>query len=193
MVDCCIHDGFAGFRDFDKGFDLRFIYHYLNMLAVGVSDKSVGAIFKNITTEEIRRMRIPLVPLKAQERFGTLLHNIQKQRTCIAASLHQSEDLFGSLLQGAFRGSWGTNGRGSRSTDIMYRTLSPTYNAAYQQHLEAFNVDWRAPFRNAPTSQTSIRASVRERMNRLMCWSTARPWVVGTRSGTSRRQYRGAA
>ncbi|HQV51679.1 MAG: restriction endonuclease subunit S [Flavobacteriales bacterium] len=107
MVDCCIHDGFAGFRDFDKGFDLRFIYHYLNMLAVGVSDKSVGAIFKNITTEEIRRMRIPLVPLKAQERFGTLLHNIQKQRTCIAASLHQSEGLFGSLLQGAFRGELG--------------------------------------------------------------------------------------
>lgn len=104
LADCCIHDGFAGFHSFSSDYDLRFVYHYLNFHAATVSTMSVGAIFKNITTDEIRRMRMPVVPMPLQQKFAERLSQLQSRRIALHESLRQSEGLFGSLLQSAFSG-----------------------------------------------------------------------------------------
>ena len=55
-TDCCIHDGFAGFKNFNENYNFVFLYYYFINYVEQVSSRSVGAIFKNITTDDIRKI-----------------------------------------------------------------------------------------------------------------------------------------
>ena len=70
--DCCIHDGFAGFRDLSQNFNKVYLYHYFKLYISQVSKRSVGAIFKNITTSDIRNIGIFDVSLDLQNHFADL-------------------------------------------------------------------------------------------------------------------------
>jgi len=71
-VDCCIHDGFAGFRELSQNFNKVYLYHYLKLYISQVSKRSVGAIFKNITTSDIRNIELFDVSLEHQNQFAEI-------------------------------------------------------------------------------------------------------------------------
>jgi type I restriction enzyme, S subunit len=75
-VDCCIHDGFAGFRDLSQNFNKVFLYHYFKLYISQVSKRSVGAIFKNITTSDIRNIELFDVSLGLQNDFADVVQSI---------------------------------------------------------------------------------------------------------------------
>ena len=66
--DACIHDGFVGLRDLKNDLILP-EYLYFNLLAQHEIHglQSVGAVFKNLTTNQIREFEIPLPPLTTQQ------------------------------------------------------------------------------------------------------------------------------
>ena len=80
-VDACIHDGFAGLRDLDESkVSKDYLYHFMNFVKDKFSATAAGAIFKNLTTEQIRELEIPLPypddpekSLKEQKRIAAIL------------------------------------------------------------------------------------------------------------------------
>ncbi len=103
-VDCCIHDGFAGFRNVSDEYHKVFLYYYFRNYIREVNKKSVGAIFKNITTSDIREIKVPVVSKKLQNQFVKTIEKIAYQKSLAMESRNQSNNLFNSLLQKAFKG-----------------------------------------------------------------------------------------
>ncbi len=80
-IDACIHDGFVGLRNLDKSRVLvEFAYHYLMAIKEDNSSFSVGAIFKNLNTDQIKKIKIPLPSLEAQKE---LISEIEKDEEAI--------------------------------------------------------------------------------------------------------------
>lgn len=66
-IDACIHDGFAGFRNLDtKRVNTEFAYYALMSLRETHNNQSVGAIFQNLNTDQLRRFKIPLPSIQEQ-------------------------------------------------------------------------------------------------------------------------------
>ena len=82
--DACIHDGFVGLRDLKNDLILP-EYLYFNLLAQHENHglQSVGAVFKNLTTNQIRDFEIPLPPLTTQQ---AIVVEIEAEQSLISAN-----------------------------------------------------------------------------------------------------------
>jgi type I restriction enzyme S subunit len=104
-VDACIHDGFVGFTELDETrIEARFLQ---TVLKVGRSlhDSGVaGAIFKNITTTDIKRTKIPLPPLELQQAFAIRVSAVERLKETHRKHLAELDALFTSLQHRAFKG-----------------------------------------------------------------------------------------
>ena len=58
----------------------------------------------NINAQELQEIRILKAPLELQNKFAEIISKIEGQKSVTEKSLLKSEDLFQSLLHGAFRG-----------------------------------------------------------------------------------------
>ena len=78
-VDACIHDGFAGFKKLDKNKVLtEFAYYCLMGLRDHHNSQSVGAVFQNLKTEQLREFQIPLPPLAVQQEIVAEIEGYQQ-------------------------------------------------------------------------------------------------------------------
>ena len=100
--DCCIHDGFAGFRDLSSDFDPRFLYFHFRLVQKATASQADGAIFQNITTNTIRNLSIPVVPMQLQQKFINEVGLINDQKELVQSGFELQ--LFNALLQKAFKG-----------------------------------------------------------------------------------------
>ena len=66
-VDACIHDGFVGLRELNKNVRPEYLYFALLALHATHGSQSVGAVFKNLTTDQIREFKIALPPVTTQQ------------------------------------------------------------------------------------------------------------------------------
>ena len=82
--DACIHDGFVGLRDLKRDLILP-EYLYFNLLALHEIHglQSVGAVFKNLTTHQIRDFEIPLPPLATQQ---SIVAEIKAEQALVTAN-----------------------------------------------------------------------------------------------------------
>jgi type I restriction enzyme S subunit len=73
-TNACIHDGFVGLRNLDqRTVNPEFLYRYLYYVKSQSAHGAVGAIFKNLTSDQIRDLEIPLPPLSEQKRIADIL------------------------------------------------------------------------------------------------------------------------
>ena len=79
-VDACIHDGFVGLRNPNE--DVNPEYLYLNLLQQHSinGEQSVGAVFKNLTTHQVKGFKIPLPPLEVQR---TIVAELGEERAAV--------------------------------------------------------------------------------------------------------------
>lgn len=104
-VDACVHDGFVAFKDLRSEVFLPFFFGTAIGHMHGTHQRNqAGAIFQNITTTDVKSMRIPVPPLALQEEFVSLMTATRATEAKQASSRGQLEDLFQSLLYRAFRG-----------------------------------------------------------------------------------------
>ena len=66
-VDACIHDGFVGLRNLDGNINPEYLYWNLLSQHDAHGSQSVGAIFKNLTTQQVKNFAIPLPSKETQE------------------------------------------------------------------------------------------------------------------------------
>ena len=57
-VDACIHDGFVGLRDLNESIDRAYLYYNLLSQHSANGLQSVGAIFRNLTTNQVKEFKI---------------------------------------------------------------------------------------------------------------------------------------
>jgi len=63
-----------------------------------------GGSMKNISKAKLNKMEIPIPPIELQNQFETIYHNIQAQKETLIQSKTGLENLYNSLVQGAFKG-----------------------------------------------------------------------------------------
>jgi len=109
-VDACIHDGFAGLRDLDESkVSKDYLYHFMNFAKEKNSAAAAGAIFKNLTTEQIRELEIPLPypddpekSLKEQKRIAAILDKADGIRRKRQQAIQLADDFLRSVFLDMF-------------------------------------------------------------------------------------------
>lgn len=77
-IDACIHDGFVGFRNLDTEQVLpEFLYYSLLRLKSKHDSKSVGAVFRNLNTDQIKKFEIPTPDIATQQQ---IVAQIERER-----------------------------------------------------------------------------------------------------------------
>lgn len=103
-VDACIHDGFVGFRDLREGVLPDFFYWYLVANREANRAQGTGAIWVNLTTDQVKRFAVPVPPIDSQKQFASRMKDVSEQSEHSRLALHFSEQLFTSLQHRAFSG-----------------------------------------------------------------------------------------
>ncbi|MBI5392284.1 restriction endonuclease subunit S [Candidatus Woesearchaeota archaeon] len=77
-IDACIHDGFVGFRELNLEIKPEFLYYYLKFYKELHNSQSVGAVFKNLNTIQIKQFKMPVPPITTQKHIVEILARIEK-------------------------------------------------------------------------------------------------------------------
>jgi type I restriction enzyme M protein len=102
-VDACIHDGFAGFRNLKNEMILtEFAYYYLMSQRSANNSQSVGAIFLNLNTDQLRKFEIPVPPINIQR---TIIEHIETEREIIESN-RKLVDLYNAKIKKAIERVW---------------------------------------------------------------------------------------
>jgi len=104
-IDACIHDGFVGFPDLADDIILpnilMLILHFTKERHFRIT---AGAIFKNLTTTDIKAIDVPLPPVETQHKIDAAFKNVLRMRDVHQLCLTRMDHLFASLQQRAFKG-----------------------------------------------------------------------------------------
>lgn len=102
--DACIHDGFVGLRDLSNDLLPEFVAYSLNLLRAKIDQQAVGAVFRNLTTNQVKVISIPVPPLDFQQQFCDFLLQVRAVQQYIAKSNRLLSELFNYLTVEAFSG-----------------------------------------------------------------------------------------
>ena len=106
-IEACIHDGFVLFRGFEKDFDKYFLFHYLNMITERLASSGQPGTQKNLNTDIVGNIEVPLFSRDEQTRIVALLNAAEEQIHCFAELkaryLVQKQALMQHLLTGKVR------------------------------------------------------------------------------------------
>lgn len=104
-VDACIHDGFVAFKDLDTdSYVPLFFGMAMSQMRQSHRRNQAGAIFQNITTTDVKEMKIPVPPLPLQKEFAKRVAEIREFEAVQATSQSRLDDLFQSMLHHSFNG-----------------------------------------------------------------------------------------
>jgi len=104
-IDACIHDGFVGLRDLNKEVQSEFLYFALLALHANHGAQSVGAVFKNLTTDQIRKFEIALPSRAIQQ---AIVAEIEAEQALVNANRELIER-FEKKIQVTIGRVWGEN------------------------------------------------------------------------------------
>ncbi len=105
VVDACIHDGFVAFKNLDERTVLpEFLLFMMTFLKSTHSAREAGAIFKNLTTSQIKEMRIPVPAIPDQMKFVSVLKKQMEIGEKLTRAIENVDELNGSLCARAFSG-----------------------------------------------------------------------------------------
>ena len=108
LVDACIHDGFVGLREIHDNVNREYLYW--NLLSQHKTNglQSVGAIFKNLTTHQIKEFKIPLPPLPTQQ---AIVAEIESEQALVNAN-RELIARFETKILGVIDRVWGASSPG---------------------------------------------------------------------------------
>jgi len=102
-IDCCIGRGLASIRPKEK-LTLEFLFSALQTMEEKIANLGTGSTFKAITSEQLKTLKIPLPPLSLQQRFASIVKEVEQLKEQQKQSKEQIDNLFNALMQKAFKG-----------------------------------------------------------------------------------------
>ena len=103
-IDACIHDGFVAFTKLVSGVDPTYLLSTLRLSRSAHDKSKAGAIFINITTNDIKNLSISIPPVALQQEFARRVQAIDRLKANHRQSLAEMDALFLSLQHRAFGG-----------------------------------------------------------------------------------------
>ena len=116
--DACIHDGFVGLRDLHGHLLPGFVAFTLNLLRAKNDQQAVGAVFRNLTTDQVKAIPIPSPPVQLQEQFQVFLAQVKSVQHRVAQSKQLLQQAIAVLSVEAFSGELTTKWRDARRLEI---------------------------------------------------------------------------
>ncbi|MCW6037511.1 restriction endonuclease subunit S [Spirulina subsalsa FACHB-351] len=101
--DACFPDSIVGFSPSAK-MNTNFVQGWFYFFQPILEASAPQSAQKNINLAILRDLKIIVPPVEKQEHFSKIIENLRKQSEKLEAHLKESENLFNSLLQRAFRG-----------------------------------------------------------------------------------------
>ena len=106
-IDACIHDGFVGFRGLNaEKIDTEFLYFWFLFRLVENDKHATGAIFRNLTTDQIKAFEVPIFPKEKQRqiaaRLKAQLAEVEPARQAVQAQLSDIRLLRTCMLKAFF-------------------------------------------------------------------------------------------
>jgi type I restriction enzyme S subunit len=103
-IDSCIHDGFVGFRELDKQkINTEFLYYWFLFRLVETDSHATGAIFRNLTTDQIKDIDVPVFPLNKQHQIAAhlkaLLSAVEEARNAAQSQITEFTNLPNSIIR----------------------------------------------------------------------------------------------
>ncbi len=102
-IQCCIGRGLASIRCKEE-IKMDFVYSLLKVKEKEIENLGNGSTFKAITSGQLLGIKIPLPSQHFQQKFSSIVKQVEKMKEEIKKTQKNSEDLFNSLMQKAFRG-----------------------------------------------------------------------------------------
>ena len=103
LQDSCIHDGFVGLKNIASEYLPDFLCIYLNSIKESSQQLSVGAVFKNLKTDQIREFKIPCIDLVTQE---CIVKSIKYEMKIVNGNTHLIE-IFQQKIKDTIAEVWG--------------------------------------------------------------------------------------
>jgi type I restriction enzyme S subunit len=100
----CIHDGWLAFSHLNSCINQIFLLKSLNQITQYFRSIAPDGTQPNLNTTIMKNFNIPVPPIDSQEKFENIIEQILKKKIKLKESLEESENLFNSLLQKAFKG-----------------------------------------------------------------------------------------
>ncbi|MBE9141716.1 restriction endonuclease subunit S [Planktothrix mougeotii] len=100
----CIHDGWLAFYYLNPCINQIFLLKSLNQITQYFRSIAPDGTQPNLNTAIMKNFNIPVPPIDLQEKFENIIEHILKNKIKLKQSLEESENLFNSLLQKAFKG-----------------------------------------------------------------------------------------
>ncbi len=82
----------------------KFFYYLIRTKIEEIKKNTHGSTMKHITKGNFEGIKIPLPPLPLQQKFASIVEQIEKMKSQINKTKQNSEELFSSLISKAFRG-----------------------------------------------------------------------------------------
>jgi len=104
QADACIHDGFVGFRELSSEVLPSYLYEHLRANRSENQRLGAGAIWTNLTTDQVKAFQIPMPPLKMQQKLVARLSKVEGLAVIARRGIDETDTLFTSLQHRAFAG-----------------------------------------------------------------------------------------
>lgn len=101
--EACFPDSVVGFLPNEKT-NVEYIQWWLSHLQETLEATAPESAQKNINLDILRNLSLPVPPIEIQNKFKDIVNNIEQQKKQIRCQISNSEFLFQSLLQKAFKG-----------------------------------------------------------------------------------------
>ncbi len=102
-IDCCIHDGFVGCQELSPKIKPEYLCYLLLTLKTVTSSQSVGAVFKNLTTDQLKALPIPIPSLKEQT---LIIENLKIVHQLVDGN-YKLMDIYNQRIQEKLNHIWG--------------------------------------------------------------------------------------
>ena len=102
-VDACIHDGFVGYRNLSEKILPNFLYFVLIKNMVLNKAQSDGAVFLNLTTNQIKEFKTPLPSIEEQK---SIIKKIEEEQELVNAN-KKLISLFEQKIKNKINAVWG--------------------------------------------------------------------------------------
>lgn len=113
-IDACIHDGFVGLRNVDENKILKtYLFSFLNYFKLANKKNAVGAIFQNLTTDQIKKIEIPEISINNQKKIVQILDQTEK----LLSQRKESIIFLDELLKSTFLEMFGDPVRNEKNWD----------------------------------------------------------------------------
>ena len=98
--------GFCILRADNKNFTPEYLFYtsQKDLFVNSLIRKCKGANYPAVSNKDIKSIKIPLPPIPLQQKFSKIVEHIEKLKQNVKKTKQNSEELFNSLMQKAFRG-----------------------------------------------------------------------------------------